>query len=73
MFCGFCGVNNSPDHRFCVGCGKELSALPQTTAAAASQQVLGSVATRLRALASTYKLVGYSLKILFSVVFRKRS
>jgi len=73
MFCGFCGASNSPDHRFCIGCGKELAAPHGTTAAPASQKILESVATRLRTLANTEKLEGFSLKEMFSEVFRKRS
>ena len=71
-----CGANNPPDHRFCFGCGKELAA-PQGTPVAAApatpQQIFESVAARLRTLANTEKLEGFSLKHMFSEVFRKRS
>ncbi len=80
MFCGFCGAINAPEHRFCLGCGKELGpareaapAAAVATTAPAPQQVLESVAARLRALASTEKLEGFSLQEMFSEVFRKRS
>ena len=58
MFCGFCGANNPPEHRFCVGCGKELGAAQETSAVAspAPQPILESVAARLRTLANTEKL-----------------
>jgi RsiW-degrading membrane proteinase PrsW (M82 family) len=74
MFCGFCGANNPAEHRFCFGCGKELGAAQQTTAASpAPQPIFESVAARLRTLANTEKLEGFSLKEMFSEVFRKRS
>jgi RsiW-degrading membrane proteinase PrsW (M82 family) len=80
MFCGNCGANNLPDQRFCFGCGKELIVVQATTStgaaaapAVARQQIFESVTARLRMLASTEKLEGFSLKEMFSEVFRKRS
>jgi protease PrsW len=73
MFCGYCGVSNPQGHRFCFGCGKELGAAQGTPPVAASQQIFESLAERLRILASTEKLEGFSLKEMFSEVFRKRS
>ena len=80
MFCGQCGASNPPDNRFCSACGKELTSTPGTPAAAAvgapgvpPQQIFESMAARLRTLANTEKLEGFSLKEMFSEVFRKRS
>ncbi len=79
MFCGQCGTNNPPDHQFCCACGRQLAAIPGTSATAgitpqvAPQQIFQSLAARLRTLANTEKLEGFSLKEMFSEVFRRRS
>src|SRR5215467_337431 len=79
MFCGQCGANNPPDNRFCSECGKPLGIAPASSTAGgaaaqlAPQPILESWAARLRTLANTEKLEGFSLKEMFSEVFRKRS
>jgi len=69
VFCGQCGVNNPAENRFCSACGKELGAAGQV----APQPIFESWAARLRTLANTEELEGFSLKEMFSEVFRKRS
>ena len=75
MFCGQCGANNPPENRFCSSCGGQLTVIPGTPVAGgvAPQPIFESLAARLRTLANTEKLEGFSLKEMFSEVFRKRS
>src|ERR1043166_3857500 len=78
MFCGQCGSNNLPDNRFCSACGRQLvmpgaPAPVPISSPAPHQPIFESVAARLRMLANTEKLEGFSLKEMFSEVFRRRT
>ncbi len=70
MFCTNCAFQLPDGSRFCVQCGARLS--PDSAKAAASGLV-NDFAQRLRGLASTEELEGFSLQTMFSEVFKKRT
>jgi protease PrsW len=81
MFCAKCGNQNPEQARFCCACSQALSASEgmgasspgRRAARTRSAGVLRSIGDSLSSLASTEKLEGFSLKTLFSEVFKKRS
>jgi protease PrsW len=81
MFCINCGRQNPEGARFCCACSQTLSASEGTGVSSPgpgrrsprSAGVLRSIGDSLSSLASTEELEGFSLKTLFSWVFKKRS
>ncbi len=86
MFCPHCGNQYAVQQRFCTHCGGAMAAtppagaagLPMAAAAAAAAEhehksLVGGVSSRINRLAGTEKLEGFSLKEMFSQVFKKRT
>ncbi|MCW5978782.1 MAG: PrsW family intramembrane metalloprotease [Bryobacteraceae bacterium] len=83
MTCASCGAACNPESRFCMTCGARLlqsDAAPLTPDAPArsfapafpSPNMIESLAARLNQLAGTDRLEGFSLRDMFSEVFRRR-
>ncbi|HXY11707.1 MAG TPA: PrsW family intramembrane metalloprotease [Terriglobales bacterium] len=82
MVCPNCGNKNPEEARFCCACSQAVSASeaagvapPGTGRAPAARNagVLRSIGDSLSSLASTEELEGFSLKMFFSEVLKKRS
>ena len=87
MFCVNCGTSHDPAARFCMKCGASFQTASEpanaTPAPVAPQVAVGmhpqhrhsmiaSFTTKLNSIAGTEKLEGFSLKEMFSEVFKRR-
>lgn len=73
MFCTNCGDWSPDTARFCNQCGAGLSAKPAAAAEPAAKAAAASFLDRVRMLAATDKLEGFSLSGMFSEVFKRRT
>src|SRR4051794_22453524 len=67
MFCANCGAQLTAGNAFCQQCGSLAAANPPAGG------VVQDVAKRLRKIASTEELEGFSLRAMFSEVFKRRT